>query len=95
MSSLFPQIKNYRVTISENDGEIIFLRKVIEGSASKSYGIQVAKMAGLPQSVVKTAEDMMTKMQVDYSKDLSANKRKNKTFTPDVPQLSLVFGEED
>lgn len=43
MSSLFPQIKNYRVTISENDGDIIFLRKVIEGSASKSYGIQVAK----------------------------------------------------
>ncbi len=95
MSSMFPQIKNYRVTISENDGEIIFLRKVIEGSASKSYGIQVAKMAGLPQSVVKTAEDMMTKMQVDYSKDLSANKRKTKMPTPDVPQLSLIFNNEE
>lgn len=95
MSSLFPQIKNYRVTISENEGEIIFLRKVIEGSASKSYGIQVAKMAGLPQSVIKTAEDMMTKMQLDYSKDLSANKRKNKIPTPDVPQLSLMFNDED
>lgn len=96
MSSLFPQIKNYRVTISENDGEIIFLRKVIEGSASKSYGIQVAKMAGLPQNVIKTAEDMMTKMQLDYSKDLSANKRKNKVPTPEVPQLSLLFtGDEE
>ena len=94
MSSLFPQIKNYRVTISENNGEIIFLRKVIEGSASKSYGIQVAKMAGLPQSVIKTAEDMMTKMQADYSKDLSANKRKNRVPTPDVPQLSLIFDSE-
>ena len=94
MSSIFPQIKNYRVTISENDGEIIFLRKVIEGSASKSYGIQVAKMAGLPQSVIKTAEDMMTKMQVDYSKDLSANKRKNKVPAPEVPQLSLIFDNE-
>ena len=94
MSSIFPQIKNYRVTISENDGEIIFLRKVIEGSASKSYGIQVARMAGLPQSVIKTAEDMMTKMQVDYSKDLSANKRKNKVPTPEVPQLSLIFDKE-
>ena len=95
MSSMFPQIKNYRVTISENDGEIIFLRKVIEGSASKSYGIQVAKMAGLPQSVVKTAEEMMTKMQIDYSKDLSANKRKAKTPSPEVPQLSLIFGNEE
>lgn len=95
MSSMFPQIKNYRVTISENDGEIIFLRKVIEGSASKSYGIQVAKMAGLPQNVIKTAEDMMTKMQLDYSKDLSANKRRNKVPTPDVPQLSLLFTDEE
>ena len=95
MSSLFPQIKNYRVTISENDGEIIFLRKVVEGSASKSYGIQVAKMAGLPQSVIKTAEDMMTKMQIDYSKDLSANKRKNKIPAPDVPQLSLIFNNDE
>ncbi len=94
MSSLFPQIKNYRVTISENNDEIIFLRKVIEGSASKSYGIQVAKMAGLPQSVIKTAEDMMNKMQIDYSKDLSANKRKNKIPAPEVPQLTLIFSDD-
>ena len=94
MSSIFPQIKNYRVTISENDGEIIFLRKVIEGSASKSYGIQVAKMAGLPVSVIKTAENMMTKMQLDYSKDLSANKRKNKSPEVQVPQLSLLFDDK-
>lgn len=95
MSSIFPQIKNYRVTISENDGDIIFLRKVVEGSASKSYGIQVAKMAGLPSSVIKTAEELMTKMQLDYSKDLSLNKRKGKTLTPNAPQLSLVFNDED
>lgn len=95
MSSMFPQIKNYRVTISENDGEIIFLRKVVEGSASKSYGIQVAKMAGLPHCVVKKAEELMTKMQIDYSKDLSANKRKTKTIQAEVPQLSLMFDNED
>lgn len=95
MSSMFPQIKNYRVTISENEGDIIFLRKVIEGSASKSYGIQVAKMAGLPADVIKTAEDMMTKMQLDYSKDLSLNKRKNKAPVAQVPQLSLMFDDEE
>lgn len=89
MSSMFPQIKNYRVTISENEGEIIFLRKVIEGSASKSYGIQVAKMAGLPQAVISKAESLMTKMQKDYSKDLSVNKRKVKSVTLEVPQLTL------
>ncbi len=93
MSDMFPQIKNYRVTISENEGDIIFLRKVIEGSASKSYGIQVAKMAGLPSAVVNKAEELMTKMQVDYSKDLSVNKRRAKSVTLEVPQLTLGLTE--
>lgn len=83
------QIKNYRITLSEENGEIKFLRKVIEGSASKSYGIQVAKMAGLPDCVVSKAQDLMNKMQKDYSKDLS--KRKSKQSSPDVPQLTLSF----
>ncbi len=94
MPKTFPAIKNYRVTISENNGEIVFLRKVVEGSASKSYGIQVAKMAGLPNSVVDNAEKIMHKMQRDLSKDLS--KGKTTKQTPDgVPQLSLVFSRED
>lgn len=89
MASKIPQIKNYRITISEENNEIKFLRKVIPGSASKSYGIQVAKMAGLPKTVVQEAEKLMIKMQKDYSKDLSLNKRKQKDLTLDVPQLNL------
>lgn len=89
MPDSIEQIKNYRITISENDGEIEFLRKVIEGSASKSYGIQVAKMAGLPCAVVSKAQSLMTRMQKDLSKDLSSKKAKR--TEPDVPQLSLTF----
>ena len=94
MPQSYPSIKNYRITISENDGEIIFLRKVVEGSASKSYGIQVAKMAGLPKSVVASAEKLMVKMQKDFSKDLSKGKSA-KTADVSAPQLSLVFSRED
>ena len=47
LSKLRPGVKNYQVAVSESNGEIIFLRKVIEGTASKSYGIDVAKLAGL------------------------------------------------
>ncbi len=86
MPKSIEQIKNYRITIEEEDGEIRFLRKVIEGSASKSYGIQVAKMAGLPNEVINKAQNLMNKMQKDYSKDLSGKKTKN---MPNVPQLSL------
>ncbi len=89
MPKSIEQIKNYRITISEEDGEIRFLRKVIPGSASKSYGIQVAKMAGLPDSVISKAQSLMNRMQKDYSKDLST--KKSKQNTPDVPQLTLSF----
>lgn len=89
MPKSIEQIKNYRITISEQEGEIEFLRKVVEGSASKSYGIQVAKMAGLPNSVIGKAQTLMTKMQKDFSKDLSS--RKNKSAELDIPQLTLSF----
>ena len=89
MPNSIEQIKNYRITLSEENGEIQFLRKVVEGSASKSYGIQVAKMAGLPDCVVSKAQNLMTRMQKDYSKDLS--RKKSKQTSPDVPQLTLSF----
>lgn len=92
MPKSIEQIKNYRITLAEENGEIRFLRKVVEGSASKSYGIQVAKMAGLPDSVVSKAQNIMNKMQKDFSKDLSS--RKSKASMIDVPQLTLSFEQE-
>ena len=89
MAKSIEQIKNYRITMAEENGEIRFLRKVVEGSASKSYGIQVAKMAGLPESVISRAQTLMNKMQRDFSKDLSS--KKAKSSLPDVPQLTLTF----
>ncbi len=89
MPKTIEQIKNYRITLSEENGQIQFLRKVVEGSASKSYGIQVAKMAGLPDCVVSKAQNLMNKMQKNYSKDLSG--KKSKSNMPDVPQLTLSF----
>ncbi len=90
MTKTFPQIKNYRITITENDGEIEFLRKVVQGGASKSYGIQVAKMAGLPNVVIDRSEELMNKMQKDNAKNLSG--RKKSTNAEDeliAPQLNL------
>ena len=90
MTKTYPQIKNYRITISEQDGEIEFLRKIVQGGASKSYGIQVAKMAGLPQGVIKRSQELMLKMQKDFSNNL-ATRKKMSNNEDGVPQLSL-FG---
>ena len=90
MTKTYPQIKNYRITVSEQNGEIEFLRKIVQGGASKSYGIQVAKMAGLPKAVIKRSEDLMMKMQKDFSNNL-ATRKKMSNNEDGVPQLSL-FG---
>ena len=52
-----------------------FLRKVVEGQASKSYGIHVAKMAGLPGEVISFANSIMTNMQKSYSNNLMQSKK--------------------
>ncbi|MCD8378183.1 MAG: DNA mismatch repair protein MutS [Candidatus Gastranaerophilales bacterium] len=86
MSKSYPQIKNYRITISDTDGKIEFLRKIVQGSTNKSYGTHVAQMAGLPIKVVKRSQELMLKLQKDFSKDLSTRK---KTLSDSTPQLSL------
>jgi len=88
MTKTYPQIKNYRITVSEENGEIEFLRKIVQGGASKSYGIQVAKMAGLPKSVVKRSEELMSRMQRDFSKNL-AGRKKEADIEVEAPQLNL------
>ena len=90
MPQKYPQIKNYRITISEENGEIEFLRKIVPGGASKSYGIQVAKMAGLPASVISRSEELMRKMQKDNSKNLAGGKKETKQDAENLtPQLNL------
>lgn len=91
MTNTYPQIKNYRITISEENGEIEFLRKIVQGGASKSYGIQVAKMAGLPNSVISRSQDLMTKMQKDFSSNLSTRKKgvNSEKTELELPQLNL------
>jgi DNA mismatch repair protein MutS len=91
MCDKIPQIKNFRITIAENDGEIEFLRQVVPGGTSRSYGIQVAKMAGLPSQVIKRAENLMTKMQKDYTAKLSSNKSLKDSIDVNAPQLSLFI----
>ncbi|AGB18975.1 DNA mismatch repair protein MutS [Thermoanaerobacterium thermosaccharolyticum] len=56
-------IKNYNISVDETNDEIIFLRKIIPGSADKSYGIQVAKLAGLPNDVIDNAKKILNSLE--------------------------------
>jgi len=58
-----PGAKNYQITATEKDGDIIFLHKLDKGKASKSYGIAVAKLAGLPATVIERASEVLAKLE--------------------------------
>ncbi|MBR6529071.1 MAG: DNA mismatch repair protein MutS [Firmicutes bacterium] len=58
-----PGVKNLNVDVSEDDGNIIFLHKIVEGSASRSYGIHVAKLAGIPNKLLDRANDKLAELE--------------------------------
>ena len=61
MADLLPGVRNYHVSVKESGANIIFLRKVEPGSADKSYGVEVARLAGLPPSVIERAREILAR----------------------------------
>ncbi len=85
-------VKNYCIAVKEKGSDVTFLRRIIRGSADKSYGIHVAKLAGLPQEVVKRAETILidlentapTKEKTIISKDISDENNIDTTIKQDI-----------
>ena len=65
MEKSFKRIKNYNVSVKEIDNKVIFLRKLERGGSEHSFGIHVAKMAGMPKSIVKRANDILKQLKTD------------------------------
>ena len=65
MEKSFKRIKNYNVSVKEIDNKVIFLRKLERGGSEHSFGIHVAKMAGMPKSIVKRANDILHQLETD------------------------------
>ena len=84
-------VANYCLPVEEIDGELIFLRKVVRGAVDKSYGIQVAKLSGMPSKVIARAEAIMKKIEhVDLAR--GQYKAKGKVGQGDEAQMS-IFGD--
>jgi len=71
MEEIMPALRNYTIEVEENDGKILFLHRIKRGSASRSYGICVAELAGLPKSVIKRANELLKKFEKESSKSKS------------------------
>jgi len=68
LSDIFPALVNYTISISDNDGKILFLHKIIKGFADRSYGVHVAQMAGLPTSVIRRANQLLLRFEKEAKK---------------------------
>ena len=68
MEKLFSRIKNFNVSVKETDGKVIFMRKLVKGGSEHSFGIHVAKLAGLPMNVVDRANEILSDLEKDSSK---------------------------
>ncbi|MCS3826989.1 DNA mismatch repair protein MutS [Salinibacter ruber] len=66
MADRLERVHNYRIQVSEHEGEIVFLRKLIPGGADHSYGIEVAKMAGLPDAVIARAREVLQNLESQH-----------------------------
>ncbi len=91
LESKLKSVKNYRILIKETDDKIIFLRKIAEGSVDRSYGIQVANLAGLPLEVVTRAKEILHQLdESDINKPFA--KRKKERITDNF-QVSMFQGD--
>ncbi len=65
MEKSFPRVRNYHISVMEKDNKVLFLRKLVRGGSEHSFGIHVAKMAGMPQSIVKRANEILEQFESD------------------------------
>ena len=99
MSALLPRIKNFNVSVKELKDNVLFLRKLVPGGSAHSFGIHVAKMAGMPQTVLLKAQKLLKKLEKNHSGAELQGLAPDKTdmqmsfFTLDDPLLDEIKEE--
>ncbi|EHK2400201.1 DNA mismatch repair protein MutS [Clostridium perfringens] len=88
-------VRNYSVSVKEVDNNIIFLRKIIEGGADQSYGIEVAKLAGIPDEVINRAKEILETLEMESSKDnLDLALKEVNASKEDIEEASITTSYE-
>jgi DNA mismatch repair protein MutS len=78
LENTYPGVRNFNILVREAKDEIVFLRRIAEGPADRSYGIQVGKLAGLPESVVNRAKQILLDLEADNVRDVIVEQKKGK-----------------
>ena len=91
LANFLPRVRNYNVAVSEDQGDVVFLRRIVPGGADKSYGVHVARLAGLPTSVINRAWEVLHELENGSTTrhTLSTSRRRRKSLPPEE-QLPLL-----
>lgn len=97
LALILPRVKNYNVAVREWQDNVVFLRKIVEGGCDHSYGIQVARLAGLPKEVIERAKEVLTNLE---DEELTPNKIPKLAIGPHAPPLASspqlgLFSEQE
>ncbi|MCH7745391.1 MAG: DNA mismatch repair protein MutS, partial [Chloroflexi bacterium] len=90
LADFLPRIRNYNVAVSEDQGNVVFLRRIVPGGADKSYGVHVARLAGLPGSVINRAWEVLRELESENSGASTSARSRRRGKTPVPEQLSLL-----
>jgi DNA mismatch repair protein MutS len=85
LSELLPGVRNYNIAVSETEGEVVFLHKIVAGGTDRSYGIHVAQLAGLPRPVIYRAEEILQQLEASSGHAVKID--------PNIPKQLNLFPE--
>ena len=88
LAARLPRVKNYNVAVREWNDQIVFLRKIVEGATDKSYGIQVARLAGVPRAVLERAKEILSNLE--QSELTPEGKVRRHTRRPELEKLKKL-----
>ena len=92
MADYLPNVVNYNVSAVEADGQVTFLHRIVPGGADRSYGVHVARLAGLPQPLVNRARELLAELEAD---DAPRRGGRSRASTTPSAQLSLLPPPDD
>jgi DNA mismatch repair protein MutS len=93
LETLREGIRNYRVAVHERNGEVLFLRKIVAGGADRSYGIHVAKLAGLPPAVIMRAQQVLIQLEQPTTVPSTEPAQQHFSFDPSAPRSHPLLEE--
>jgi DNA mismatch repair protein MutS len=88
LAARLPRVKNFNVAVREWNDQIVFLRKIVEGATDKSYGIQVARLAGVPKAVLERAKEILSNLE--QSELTPDGKVRRHTRRPELEKLKKL-----